>query len=86
MHMKNYKEAVYHFTAAEVIAKVKDPDRLTDDFYFQFGAACERYHDYKEAEKHFLRCIDQSPDSPEALNYLGYMWAEHGQNLEKARE
>ncbi|MGZ4987817.1 MAG: tetratricopeptide repeat protein [Limisphaerales bacterium] len=86
MHMKNYKEAVYHFTAAEVIAKVKDPARLTYDFYFQFGAACERNHDYKEAEKHFLKCIDQSPDSPEALNYLGFMWAEHGQNLERARE
>ena len=86
IHMKSYKEAVFHFTAAEVIAKVKDQARLTYDFYFQFGAACERNHDYKEAERHFLKCIDQSPDSPEALNYLGFMWAEHGQNLEKARD
>jgi tetratricopeptide (TPR) repeat protein len=86
MHMKDYKEAVLHFTAAEVIAKVKNPARLTYDFYFQFGAACERNHDYKEAEKNFLKCIDQSPDGPEALNYLGFMWAEHGENLEKARD
>jgi tetratricopeptide (TPR) repeat protein len=86
MHMKNYKEAVHHFTAAEVIAKVKDPARLTYDFYFQVGAACERNHDEKEAERYFLKCIDQSPDSPEALNYLGFMWADRGENLEKARE
>lgn len=86
VHMKKYKDAVFHFTAAEVIAKVKDPARLTYDFYFQFGAACERNRDYKEAERIFLKCIDQSPDAPEALNYLGFMWADRGQNLEKARE
>ena len=26
------------------------------------------------------------PDFPEALNYLGYMWAERGENLERARD
>jgi tetratricopeptide (TPR) repeat protein len=86
VHMKDYKEAALHFTAAEVIAKVKDPVRLDYDFYFQFGAACERNHDSTEAEKHFLKCIDQAPDRPEALNYLGFMWSERGQNLYKARE
>jgi tetratricopeptide (TPR) repeat protein len=86
VHMKNFKDAVYHFTAAEVIAKVKAPTRLDYDFYFQFGAACERNHDIKEAEKHFLKCIDMSPEGIEALNYLGFMWADRGEHLTEARD
>ena len=86
VHMKNFKDAVYHFTAAEVIAKVKAPARLDYDFYFQFGAACERNHDLKEAEKHFLKCIDMSPEGVEALNYLGFMWADRGEHLAEARD
>jgi tetratricopeptide (TPR) repeat protein len=27
-----------------------------------------------------------APDFAEAMNYLGYMWAEHGEKLDKARE
>jgi tetratricopeptide (TPR) repeat protein len=86
VHMKNYKDAVFHFTAAEVIAKVKAPLRLDYDFYFQFGAACERNHDLKEAEKHFLKCIEMSPEGVEALNYLGFMWADRGEHLDEARD
>jgi tetratricopeptide (TPR) repeat protein len=86
IRLKKFKDAVLHFTTAEVIAKVKDATRLNYDFYFQYGAACERTRDYEQAEKCFLKCIDQSPDAPEANNYLGFMWAEHNKNLEKARE
>lgn len=87
---KDYTNALHHFTTAEVIAETADPkraaERLTDAFYFQLGATCERLGDYAQAAKYFEHSLRLAPDSPETLNYLGYMWAEHGEKLDKARE
>jgi len=83
---KAYSEALRHYTAAEVIAKVTDPKQLDEGFYFQLGATCERKGDYEQAEKYFQKCLSLAPDSAEAMNYLGYMWAEHGMKLDQARE
>jgi tetratricopeptide (TPR) repeat protein len=83
---KAYVEALRHYTAAEVIAKVTDPKQLDEGFYFQLGATCERKGDYDQAEKYFQKCLALAPDSAEAMNYLGYMWAEHGMKLDQARE
>jgi tetratricopeptide (TPR) repeat protein len=83
---KAYAEALKHYTAAEVIARATDPKQLDARFYFQLGATCERKGDYEEAEKHFEKCLQLAPDFDEAMNYLGYMWAEHGMKLERARE
>jgi tetratricopeptide (TPR) repeat protein len=83
---KEYKLAVQHYTAAEVIAKATDPSRLDDQFYFQFGATYERMGDYVQAEQYFEKCLQLAPDSAEAQNYLGYMWAEHDTKLDRARE
>ena len=84
--LKNYAEAVRHFTAAEVVAKATNPKPLTAGFYFEMGAACERNADRKQAEIYFERCLELQPDFSEAQNYLGYMWAEKGENLDRARE
>lgn len=83
---KDYKQAVEHYTAAEVIAKATDPSRLDDQFYFQLGATYERLGEYTQAEQYFEKCLQLAPDSAEAQNYLGYMWAEHDLKLDKARE
>src|SRR5260221_1413064 len=75
---KAYTEAIQHFTSAEVIAKATDPKRLTHLFYFQLGAAYERKGELELAETNFEKCLQLAPDFAEAMNYLGYMWAEHG--------
>ena len=41
---------------------------------------------FHQAEEYFNKCLQISPNFPEALNYLGYMWAERGMKLEKAHE
>ncbi|HEV8543665.1 MAG TPA: tetratricopeptide repeat protein, partial [Verrucomicrobiae bacterium] len=82
---KDYTNALQHFTTAEILAKNSDPKRLTDAFYFQLGASSERAGDYGQAEKYFLKSLALAPDSAETLNYLGYMWAERGENLDEAR-
>ena len=83
---KSYTEALKHFVAAEVIAKATDPSQLNEGFYFQVGATCERKGDYAGAEQYFQKSLQVAPDFAETLNYLGYMWAEHGLKLDKARE
>jgi tetratricopeptide (TPR) repeat protein len=83
---KDYQEAIKCYIAAEVFAKAAEPERLTHIFYFQYGAACERAGDFADAEKYFRRSLELNNRFPEALNYLGYMWAERGQNLEEAHK
>ena len=79
-------EALRHLVAAEVIAKATDPGQLNEGFYFQLGATCERNGDLAQAEDYFKKSLKLAPDFAETLNYLGYMWAEHGTNLAQARE
>jgi tetratricopeptide (TPR) repeat protein len=85
LHDKRYAEAIHHFTEAEVIGLATDPNALDYRFYFQFGEACERNQDLKRADECLQKCINLSPDFSEALNYLGYMLADSGQQLLRAR-
>lgn len=84
--MKDYTNSLKHLTSAEVIARATATNRLTHAFYFQLGAAYERNQKFKEAETYFRKALEIQPDFSEALNYLGYMWAERGENLKEARE
>ena len=83
---KAYSEALRHLVTAEVIAKATDPKLLDESFYFQLGATCERKGDYTQAEQYFQKSLQLSPSYAEAMNYLGYMWAEHDMKLDQARE
>lgn len=89
---KKYAEAVRHLVAAEVIAAASETEGGSptfpirqEVFYFQLGAAHERAGQYADAEKAFRKCLQLSPNHADALNYLGYMWAEKGVNLTEAR-
>ncbi|MBI5773802.1 MAG: tetratricopeptide repeat protein [Verrucomicrobia bacterium] len=84
--MKDYPGALKHFTAAELLARTGETNRLNEGFYFQLGAVHERNKDFKQAENYFRQALKLAPDFADALNYLGYMWAERGENLIEARE
>jgi tetratricopeptide (TPR) repeat protein len=84
-HVTNYSEAIRHFKEAEIIGLATDPSRLDQRFYFQFGAAYERDHSYAKAEEYLQKCVVLAPDFAEALNYLGYMLADRGEQLPRAR-
>ena len=62
----------------------KAPGEL--DLQFELGSAYERSGDKKAAERIFLEILDKHPDHAATLNYLGYMWAESGVNLDRAAE
>jgi tetratricopeptide (TPR) repeat protein len=84
--LKEHTNSLKHLVAAEVIARATETNRLTHGFYFQLGAAYERTQSYGEAEKYFRRCLQMDPKFSEAMNYMGYMWAERGTNLNEARQ
>lgn len=85
MRIKDYDQAVQRFSRAEGMARTNNPAALDHEFYFQIGAACERDHQYPRAAEYLQKCIDLEPDNAEALNYLGFMWADLGEQLPKAR-
>ena len=86
MRQKNYTNAVRRLTAAEVMASAAETNRLTHIFYFQLGSALERAGRWGDSEIALKKCLKLSPEFAEALNYLGYMYAEKGTNLAQARE
>jgi tetratricopeptide (TPR) repeat protein len=57
---------------------------LDEDFYFAYGAAHERTGRHGEAEALFRKALGMDPDHANTLNYLAYMWAERGENLDEA--
>ncbi|MGD9981659.1 MAG: tetratricopeptide repeat protein [Hyphomonadaceae bacterium] len=63
----------------ELIAEQQDGWRL----YFSRGAARERLGRWPEAEADLRRALELSPDQPDVLNYLGYMWVDRGEHLQE---
>ena len=71
----------------EALTLLKDavaqaPDDTT--VLFQYGAALDRAGRSADAEKSFRDVIARDPLDASALNYLGYMLADHGTSLDEA--
>jgi tetratricopeptide (TPR) repeat protein len=54
--------------------------------HFLLGAAYERSGRREQAVAEFRRLLDTDPEYHAALNYLGYMFAERGENLGEAQK
>ncbi len=63
-------------------AKQDNPDAL--DVRFWLGSAYERSGNHQSAEGEFRELLERDELFAPALNYLGYMWAERGENLAEA--
>ena len=59
---------------------------LTPDYWFDVAAAQERSGQFDAAVNTFLGIIEKKPDHHSSLNYVAYMWAERGINLDQAQE
>jgi len=71
------------------IAMLQDALRKTPDdvdLQFELGSTYERSGDTKSAERVFLGILEKHAEHAGTLNYLGYMWADHGVNLDRAAE
>lgn len=85
---QNYPAALAALQETRRIAETLDnPEQwLTADFFFDLAASKERSGIIEPAKALFKQVIDLDPDHALALNYLAYMWAERGMNLEQALE
>jgi len=63
-----------------------EKDALRAALRFQLGEAYERSRRYDEAADQFQAVLALQPENSHAMNYLGYMWADNGENLEQALE
>ena len=79
-----YPKAIESLLDAEELAQTGEQNRLTHFFYFQLGAAYERNRQYETANEIFNKAIKISPEYHNAMNYLGYMWADINRNLDEA--
>lgn len=65
---------------------VKEATPLSSYFYYQYGATLEKDKKFTDAEKTLRQALSLDPNNHMALNHLGYMWAELGQNLPEAEK
>ena len=63
---------------------LKDPD--DDELLFNLGVVFSEAKRTKEALEYMERAIEQNPNNASALNYVGYTWAERGDNLDQAED
>jgi tetratricopeptide (TPR) repeat protein len=78
--LKNYDAAV-RIARAAVALRPENAEAM-----FRLASSLERGGNTAEAEKVFLELLAQRPNDAASQNYLGYMWADQGVQLEKARE
>ena len=67
---------------AETARRFPRNDRVS----FDLAACREKLGDLAGAEAAVRDVLRREPDNPTALNFLGYLWADHGRNLEQAME
>lgn len=63
-----------------------DPNRSAWRLFLSRGASLIEMDEWERAEADLRRAVDLAPDEATTLNYLGYSWAERGENLDEAFE
>ncbi|WP_169544587.1 tetratricopeptide repeat protein [Sneathiella aquimaris] len=82
--VKNWRRAASAYgRAIDNIGEAKS--RLWSLLYAR-GIAFERLNEWNNAEADLVKALELRPDHPQILNYLGYSWADRGENLEEARK
>jgi tetratricopeptide (TPR) repeat protein len=79
---KQWVDAIQTFQALMEKAEKETPFYI--DVLFGLGCSQERSGRFDEAVATFQKLINLAPQHAEALNYLGYMFAEKGMRLEEA--
>ncbi len=80
---ERYKDAITLYNKAAATFG----DAIPEDYwhiYYLRGMAYERSGEWEKAEADLQQALSYQPNHPLVLNYLGYAWADKGNNLEKA--
>jgi tetratricopeptide (TPR) repeat protein len=71
--------------AVKALEKAVKYDSTEAGLWFELGSSYERNKDVPNASRAFRKVLAIRPGDASAANYLGYMWAEHGMNLDSAK-
>lgn len=72
--------------AADVARRGLERDPEDPELLFRLAASLERDKKFAESEAAFERLLKARADHAAGMNYLGYMWADRGENLPRALE
>jgi len=81
-----YVQAEVYAPAIPILTSLREKDPGNTNVLFQLGAAYERAGQVDKSEAVFLDLLSREPTHAPSLNYLGYMWADRGVNLERAEQ
>lgn len=81
-----YVQVKQYDRAVEILREVRKTEPESIPVLFQLGAALERAGSFEESEKVFEQLLTLEKEHAPTLNYLGYMWADSGVNLERSAE
>jgi tetratricopeptide (TPR) repeat protein len=68
----------------KLIAKTGGDAATSWRLYYLRGAALEQSGKWPQAQGDLQQALKLKPDNPEILNYLGFAWADRGENLKQA--
>ena len=79
---KRFGEAVDAYDqGVQRLAAAGLPERWV--LFYDRGVALERSGQWQRAEADLQHALEQKPDQPLVLNYLGYSWIDRGENLDR---
>lgn len=81
-----YAQMARYDESAKVLLDLLAENPDDADIRFQLGSVYERADRFEDAEREFLAVLDRDELHAPTLNYLGYMWADQGRNLQRAAE
>jgi len=84
--LEHYDKSLTAFKKAEALAGPPAGELLDHRFYFQVGSMLSQAGREEDSVEYLEKSLALKPDFDEALNHLGYTWAEKGKNLDRALE
>lgn len=85
LNAKQHEKAAEHIELAEKLGKEKSSGGLNHVFYFQMAVVYEAGKNYEKASEALLQSLNIKSNFAEAMNFLGYMWADKNMRLPEAR-
>ncbi|MCG8587867.1 MAG: tetratricopeptide repeat protein [Proteobacteria bacterium] len=72
--------------AVAALEELRAQDPEDDEVLYQIGVLFGEAQRYEEAIEFMRLALEVNPENPHAMNFIGYTFAERGQNLEEAED
>ena len=83
-HAKQWESAIDYYQ--QVLSGYPTDTKLVQDTKFNLSAIYVEQGDLENGERELLEVMKKDPENTRANNDLGYLWADQGKNLPKAKE